>query len=264
MGRVACGCVSFVIAVIGAVAVALSGAGPVQARGQAIIHFDTNGRPPQTRSGDRTSPVTVVLVLDLSPSMTWPPLDPALRMFANNLRPEDEATLITLGSSKNVELKIDRNTSLHLSLDTQREDRADEVGGPSPVWDAIDRSLDLLESATNRRGIVVLTDGRSTGNRVGLESVKARAVAMPVPIMIAGDHDVPVTIGQTSEGFAQINPGWLLAALAKATGGHYLRDPRDPKASASNRHPGPQLVQLLKLLQSSSPPPQPPSSIRKM
>jgi len=44
----------------------------------------------------------------------------------------------------------------------------------SPIWDALDAAAALLRPEGGRRGIVLVTDGRSTGNRLGFADVLAR------------------------------------------------------------------------------------------
>ena len=39
-------------------------------------------------------------------------------------------------------------------------------GGPSPVWDALNAAAVALDDAAGRRGVIVVTDGRSTANRM--------------------------------------------------------------------------------------------------
>lgn len=53
----------------------------------------------------------------------------------------------------------------------------DQVGGPSPVWDAVDAALVRLETApdASSRFVVLVTDGLAGGNRVGADTVVSRA-----------------------------------------------------------------------------------------
>jgi len=43
---------------------------------------------------------------------------------------------------------------------------------PSPIWDAIDAAAQLLAGSKAPRAVIVISDGRATGNALGLEEVR--------------------------------------------------------------------------------------------
>ena len=96
--------------------------------------------------------------------------------------------------------------------------------GPSPVWDGVDAAITALESRTGRKAIVVLTDGRTTGNRIGLTAVTRRALAARIPVS-------PICTGAglmfqlEKNQVLMVDPGIALEQLAKETGGRYIADP---------------------------------------
>jgi hypothetical protein len=59
-----------------------------------------------------------------------------------------------------------------------------ERSGPSPVWDAINEAVRLLETEGGRRAVIVVTDGRSTGNRISLTTLLGRLRGANVPVHI--------------------------------------------------------------------------------
>jgi hypothetical protein len=90
--------------------------------------------------------------------------------------------------------------------------------GPSPLWDALDTAVTTLAGDTGRRAIIIYTDGRSTGNVLGVRDVIAHArsehvavsiITWPFTVMSPGG---PVTN-------LPVNPNHLLASIASATGG---------------------------------------------
>jgi Ca-activated chloride channel family protein len=92
--------------------------------------------------------------------------------------------------------------------------------GPWPIWDAVDTAVASLEVEPGRRAVVLLTDGRSTGNVHGLEEVLQRAVRSAVAVSIIGE-DSPQVIEQDGGRAARIRPGAGLQWLAENTGGGF-------------------------------------------
>lgn len=56
--------------------------------------------------------------------------------------------------------------------------------GPSPIWDAIDAAVAVLEKEPGRRVIIAHTDGISTGDKVRRQDAVVRAAAANVALMI--------------------------------------------------------------------------------
>jgi len=98
--------------------------------------------------------------------------------------------------------------------------------GPSPIWDAVDAAVVSLEEEAGRRAILLLTDGRATGNVHGLEEVLQRAVRAAVFVSAISEAAV-LDIEQGGGRAARIRPGAALKWLAENTGGSFntLADP---------------------------------------
>lgn len=92
--------------------------------------------------------------------------------------------------------------------------------GPSPIWDAVDAAVVSLEQEPARRAIILLTDGRATGNVRGLEDVLQHAARAAVSVSVIGEAPVQ-DIGQGSGRAARIRPGAALTWLAENTGGSF-------------------------------------------
>src|SRR5690606_26519906 len=65
---------------------------------------------------------------------------------------------------------------------------ADVRHGRTPIWDAVDMAVSALEAERGRRrAILLVTDGLSTGNRVGLDAVIERAAHADVAVFVVGE-----------------------------------------------------------------------------
>jgi Ca-activated chloride channel family protein len=110
--------------------------------------------------------------------------------------------------------------------------------GPSPLWDAIDAAIAALAQATGRRAVIVVTDGRATGNREGREAVSGRAIAAGVTVSALGEAWEMVLRQDATTG-VRVRPGVALEWIAMTTGGLYVAD------EATTPAPGPALERLL-------------------
>ncbi|MEZ5319424.1 MAG: hypothetical protein R2752_18635 [Vicinamibacterales bacterium] len=81
----------------------------------------------------------------------------------------------------------------------------------TPLWDAVDASITALESAPPPRLVVLVTDGRATGNRLGLDEVARHAVSAGV--------SVHIVLGLDQDGDPAIRPSSEARRLAESTGG---------------------------------------------
>lgn len=79
--------------------------------------------------------------------------------------------------------------------------------GPSPIWDATDAAVARLESEPGRRVVVLISDGLSTGNRLGLDAVVDHAARSGVAVFVVAEASGPPRSGR----------GWTLADSTHAT-----------------------------------------------
>jgi hypothetical protein len=90
--------------------------------------------------------------------------------------------------------------------------------GPSPLWDALDTAVTTLAADEGRRAIIIVTDGRSTGNVLGVGDVIAHAKSEHVAVsIITFPFAVVSPAGPITD--LPVNPTGLLASIASATGG---------------------------------------------
>lgn len=110
--------------------------------------------------------------------------------------------------------------------------------GPSAIWDAVALAVEALKNAPGRRAIILLTDGRATGNRLGVEAAAARAGAAGVMVNVVGE-DSEIVLRQDGDTGVRVRPGVALEFIATATGGLYVPDTASPAV------PGPVLERVL-------------------
>jgi len=95
--------------------------------------------------------------------------------------------------------------------------------GPSPLWDALDSVVAVLAKEEGRRAIIVMTDGRSTGNRHGVNELVNNAKASRVSIWPV-DYSSSEWFQPDEDGRPKI-PADLLISIAVETGGGYIGVP---------------------------------------
>jgi VWFA-related protein len=101
----------------------------------------------------------------------------------------------------------------------------DNVVGPSPLWDAIAFVADELKKEPDPRAIILFTDGRSTGNRIGLRQAAEVAVQanVAVNVVVPGPPEHLTVMPQDGERAVIVRPSAPLSSLAEVTGGTLIR-----------------------------------------
>jgi hypothetical protein len=161
-------------------------------------------------------PIDVVLMVDVSASITRGAfksdaglITDAASALSSVMVAGDTARLGTFGT----EVRLDA-AALKDPDAVHKAARAltDTIGGASPLWDALDASALVLSTAGPRRGIVVLTDGRSSANRIAFGDMLTKIESARVAVF---------AIGLESGGAPVPDPKARLAYLADVTGGTY-------------------------------------------
>src|SRR5262249_27450626 len=123
---------------------------------------------PAARAG---SPLDVVVMVDVSHSVAVGVVkrDRALLhdagiALAGALRPGDAARLGTFGDTIALDTTRLREAA---AIRSAADALGERIGGASPIWYALVTAASALADGSGRRGIVLVTDGRSTGNRIG-------------------------------------------------------------------------------------------------
>jgi Ca-activated chloride channel family protein len=198
-----------------------------QGEERPIVFFD---------EGDE--PLSTVLVLDVSSSMRGERLSDAKRAaqtFVERIE-RDVGNAGYEGDARSGEAALiafdDRvRIALPWVADPQRVLRdidAVEAGGGTALYDAIETALDLVESARNRRRvIVVLSDGKDEDSSQSFAALRKRVEASEASLFAVGFYTAEerrlFTPGRRyfkEPAFeVNLNPTWVLAELAAATGG---------------------------------------------
>jgi Ca-activated chloride channel homolog len=189
-------------------------------------------------------PLTLVLLFDVTVSLDTVVGRKVVRTavekwFVDRLAPEDR---VHVGSFAN-QISIGPPLAGHprtliAAVRKALDPREADTFGRSPVWDAVDAAVATLARASGRRAVLLVTDGRATGNRQGPEEAGALAIAAGVIVSVVGE-DWEMTLRQDGATGVRVRPGIALEWIAKATGGLYVQDTATPAA------PGPIFERLL-------------------
>lgn len=175
--------------------------------------------PPRTTA-------SIVLLLDTSRSAGWTPrpLDDQLGLFASSLDPKDRLMIATFGGRATAAAFRPAGEDIRGAVRRLLELEDDEGYGNSPVWDAIHGAVAVLSEQPVPRSVLLLTDGRATGNRYGLADVAGYAVAHGVALNVVLKHSMQM-ISQSGGTAALVQPGAPIQELANYTGGMYFTYP---------------------------------------
>lgn len=158
-------------------------------------------------------PMAVVVMLDTSGSMTMnlELLKQAAESFVNRLMPGDHARV------GNFDDRIFLSPTFTDDRDelsrTLREDL--QYGNGTRLWDAVDMSLTALSRQTDRRVVVVFTDGDDTTSKKKLDTVLERAQSEEYMVYAIG-------LRSRMLGMPETRPDRGLKKLAGETGGGYF------------------------------------------
>jgi len=175
---------------------------------------------------DEVQPITVVVMLDTSGSMTasLDLLKAAAEQFLIRLLPHDKARVGAFNDK--IEFASDF-TSDRDDLIGSLNDL--DYGNPTRLYDALEASLDQLRNVEGRRAVLVFTDGEDTFSKAGMGDVLTRARADEVMIYAIGLESA------IFNGMRQIRtrPDRGLKKLAEETGGGYFELKRTDELGAT-------------------------------
>jgi VWFA-related protein len=184
------------------------------------------------RSASKPRPVSIVMLIDISGSMQpkLPTVRRALDDFMAKLNPCDEVAVYVFGSTApggpaDVTLIQDFTTDYQLAADQLASVKP---WGPTPLYDAVDDGLRILNrSHYPNRVVVLITDGMDNASTLSKAQVIGEARTDGVPIYAIGIGDPNArrgrsyTIGSFIIGTDDINSvdGSTLKALAEESHG---------------------------------------------
>jgi Ca-activated chloride channel family protein len=177
--------------------------------------FDNDKPQPIVFFQDEIQPITVVVMLDTSGSMTASIalLKSAAEQFLLRLLPADQGRVGAFND------KIDLNSRFTNNRDELISAAKDlDYGNGTRLWDAVSLALDELQGRDGRRVVLVFTDGDDTSSKVRMGTVMDRARA---------DEVMVYAIGLESRYFngqqvVRSRPDGGLKKIAEETGGGYF------------------------------------------
>ena len=177
--------------------------------------FDNDKPQPITIFDNEVRPITIVVMLDTSGSMTnnLDLLRQGAEQFLIRLLPQDKGKVGAFNDKIQVSAEF---TSDRDRLVSEVKDL--DYGNDTRLWDAVALSLDELRGIEGRRVILVFTDGDDTSSRARLGTVTDRARAEEVMVYAIGfqsDYFNGVSMVRSK-------PDRGLKGLAEETGGGYF------------------------------------------
>ena len=174
--------------------------------------YDDGKKQPLTVFKTDVQPVSVVVMLDTSGSMTGniELVKNAAEKFVIRLLPIDRARVGSFSDKITISptFTSDRDDLiryLHEDID---------YGNPTRLWDAIDKSMTALSHEPNRRVVLVFTDGDDSDSHLSLDDVMHRAQSEDLMIYGIGFRS------NVGGNITRPDPG--LKKIATETGGGYF------------------------------------------
>lgn len=178
--------------------------------------YDNGRKQNLTLFENTTQPISVVVMLDTSGSMTMhlDLLKEAATQFVIRLLPGDQARVGSFSDRNKIRIAPEAFTGdRDVLMRALRDDL--QFGNPTALWDAIDRSMDALTPVDGRRVVLAFTDGRDNHSRRSQKHVLSRAQDGEVMIYAIG-----LRARVRGQGVTQPDPG--LRRVADDTGGGYF------------------------------------------
>lgn len=171
---------------------------------QDVIYFEA--------AGDRSS-LDLALAIDISGSMTqtMPALKQSVQALVQSLRADDAVTLVAFNDRVFVLARRESDRARLASLIDLLE-----PSGFTSLYDAIGRSLTLLDDGSMRHAVLAFTDGDDRSSFSSLEAVERRVENAGAPLYV-------LTLGERSQ-MREVER--IVRRLAAVSGGQVLRADR--------------------------------------
>jgi Ca-activated chloride channel homolog len=179
-----------------------------------------NGKvQPLTNFDNKATPITAIVMLDTSGSMTllMNLVKQAAEEFLIRMMPEDKGKV----GAFNDKLEVKPEAGFPFSNNRDQLIRALndlDFGYPTRLWDAVDFSIKELKAADNRKVVLVFTDGEDTASKTGLGDVVDLARTDEVMVYAVGLESEYFN-GQSRQ---RSRPDRGLRRLAEETGGGFF------------------------------------------
>ena len=164
---------------------------------------------------DEIQPITVVVMLDTSGSMTASIslLKSAAEQFLLRLLPADQGRVGAFNDKIDLNSRFTNNRDELISAAKNLD-----YGNGTRLWDAVSLALDELQNKDGRRIVLVFTDGDDTSSKVRMGTVMDRARAEEVMVYAIGLESRYFNGQQV----VRSRPDGGLKKIAEETGGGYF------------------------------------------
>ena len=199
-----------------------------------------------------SSPLTLVVLMDVTASATPPGLAGDVVPFLGaltSLRTDDRLKTGYVASRiEFVPAFTSNRRELESTMRRLFDVREEDLRGPSPIWDATHDAVAALDGETGHRSVVLITDGRASGNNVSLREAAVRALSSGVSVNVVGVGAGRITMRQSATTAVNITPARYLEWIADMTGGAYVTHESLMRRFAGMADRGRQVNRLLTLL----------------
>lgn len=203
-------------------------------------------------------PLTVLFLGDVSRSVVdrsrvqssvWiDPISSAARHFVDALQPRDRVRLMTVAGDHFNTGPAWTNDQADLQEAVRRLDTGNRGPRASPIWDGVDLAVPLFRGEAGRLAIILVTDGRASGNRADLDEAATRAMRAGVAVATIQLEATPRTLEIIGEPPLP-DPAPLLERLSSLTGGVSIVARVNPQLRIHD--PGPHVTAVLERLRQS-------------
>lgn len=166
---------------------------------------------------NKNTPITVIVMLDTSGSMTLilDRVKAAAEQFLIRLLPEDTGRV----GAFNDKIEFHPEDAFTSDRDVLLRSLNElDFGYPTRLWDAVDESIRRLEGVQGRKVALVFTDGSDTASRRDLDDVMQQARAKEIMVYSIG-LETEIFTGQRRE---RSTPDRGLKRLSEETGGGFF------------------------------------------
>ena len=199
---------------------------PVTGLGITDFELTSDGQPVTLMSvTPAPADLSVILIVDATssqPLRRYEINNAMANYWFPNLRPGDRVRIGTLGTPLTLSPLLPVDLSSALGFVRPLIERA--TAEPSPLWDATKVAIESLKGMAGAKLVVLLSDGRSTANRFGLDDVAESAFANDVAISSVSEGGERILLQAGEIAADRVRSDASLQWLADQTGGLFLAD----------------------------------------
>lgn len=199
---------------------------PLPAVTAADVEMFVDGQRAPIESIRARGSLSLAVVIDTSRTVQWDrdALGEQLLALHKMLKPGDRLRLSTVGGRPFI--TPFRTEIPDLVRDVRRAlDQGNDDGyGATPLWDALHDAVTVLAGEPAPRAVLLLSDGRATGNRHGLVEIADYAMEHYVLVHVIV-RNAAQRIRQSAESVVLVQPAVPIEVMATYTGGNLYTYP---------------------------------------